>query len=158
MTIADPYRGLEDGDAAGTRAWSAEQDALFAAARRDWPRRAAFREHLSRLYEVGLTGGAAERFEGIFDLGGHVRKVALTKLVGNHHRARSVREEVRSASASFNLTAVTGREYDPGHRGAWILGEQPEDRTAAPDFDVITMRAQTQDAQWPSGCLAKRDR
>ena len=56
MTIADPYRGLEESDAPGTRAWNAEQDARFAAAQRDWPRRAAFKDHLSQLYGVGLTG------------------------------------------------------------------------------------------------------
>jgi len=54
--IADPYRSLEDVDDPRTRAWNEGQDALFAAARRDWPGREALREQLTELFAVGYTG------------------------------------------------------------------------------------------------------
>lgn len=55
--VADPYRRLENASAPETRAWSARQDALFAAARAGWSDRGHWHESLVRAFsqeEVGL--------------------------------------------------------------------------------------------------------
>ena len=66
--IADPYRELEDADDPGTRAWSAEQDRLFAGARDGWSERASLQDRLGALYGVGYVGAPYWRGDRSFAL------------------------------------------------------------------------------------------
>ncbi len=61
MPDDDPYRFLEDVDDPRTQAWSVEQDALFAAAQKDWAARPALREKLTELYATGSVGAPTWR-------------------------------------------------------------------------------------------------
>ncbi|MFL6112027.1 MAG: prolyl oligopeptidase family serine peptidase [Catenulispora sp.] len=51
--VADPYRWLEDAADPRTAAWEADQEALFAQARRGWPATAAFTTRLTELLGTG---------------------------------------------------------------------------------------------------------
>lgn len=64
--VADPYRWLEDTDSDETAAWSAEQDALFAAERDRWARRDGLRRRLRELLGSGVVGSPAWRSDRPF--------------------------------------------------------------------------------------------
>jgi prolyl oligopeptidase len=60
--IDDPFRALEDSAGERTRSWNTEQDALFTAAAGQWPERAALRDRLGELYNIGYV--SAPRWYG----------------------------------------------------------------------------------------------
>ena len=69
--IADPYRWLEDVDDPRTPAWTASQDALFAAASEGWldaGRLEAYRARLAALADAGYAGPPSWRGERSFYL------------------------------------------------------------------------------------------
>jgi len=55
VRIPDPYRWLEDPGSGETGEWLAGQDALYAAYRDGWPRRAGFAERLTELMAAGMV-------------------------------------------------------------------------------------------------------
>ncbi len=59
--VADPYRWLEDADAAETRQWLAAEEDLWAAYRADLPGREAFAARVRELLRVGYVGLPAWR-------------------------------------------------------------------------------------------------
>lgn len=60
--ISDPFRELEDSAGERTQSWNAEQDALFAAAARQWPERESLRDELGKLFNTGYV--SAPRWYG----------------------------------------------------------------------------------------------
>ncbi|MGQ7298014.1 prolyl oligopeptidase family serine peptidase [Quadrisphaera sp. KR29] len=64
--VADPYRWLEDPEDERTRAWSAAQDALFAAHRQTWPGRDAVAARVAQLLSAGAVGPPVWRGERCF--------------------------------------------------------------------------------------------
>nr|WP_255480315.1 prolyl oligopeptidase family serine peptidase [Quadrisphaera sp. RL12-1S] len=64
--IADPYRWLEDSGDERTRAWSAAQDALFAAQRQTWPGRDAVAARVAQLLSAGAVGPPVWRGDRCF--------------------------------------------------------------------------------------------
>jgi prolyl oligopeptidase len=59
--VADPYRWLEDGDAAETRDWLAAQEELWARQRQALPNREAFAARVKDLLQVGYVSPPAWR-------------------------------------------------------------------------------------------------
>src|SRR5262249_62357845 len=55
VRIPDPYRWLEDPGSRETGEWLAGQDALYAAYRDGWPRRAGVAERLTELMAAGAV-------------------------------------------------------------------------------------------------------
>jgi prolyl oligopeptidase len=53
--VADPYRWLEDTEDPRTQKWSAEQDALFAAQREQWPGKPALESRITELVGAGVV-------------------------------------------------------------------------------------------------------
>jgi prolyl oligopeptidase len=53
--VADPYRWLEDPDDERTRAWSEQQDELFAEHRSGWPGQSRLRARLTELVGAGTV-------------------------------------------------------------------------------------------------------
>jgi prolyl oligopeptidase len=64
--VADPYRWLEDSDDERTAAWSAAQDALFAAERATWPGRDAVAARVAQLLSGGAVGPPVWRGDRCF--------------------------------------------------------------------------------------------
>ncbi|HEX5576051.1 MAG TPA: hypothetical protein VFX42_09280, partial [Gemmatimonadales bacterium] len=54
--ILDPYRWLEDGDAAETREWTARQNAFTEAYLGAFPGRLRIRQRLEQLLSIGVLG------------------------------------------------------------------------------------------------------
>jgi len=65
-TVPDPYRALEDGSSAATRAWSADQNERTRAVLDALPEREAIRRRLAELQSVGLLGVPRPFGERIF--------------------------------------------------------------------------------------------
>ncbi|MFB7650619.1 MULTISPECIES: prolyl oligopeptidase family protein [unclassified Streptomyces] len=65
--VADPYRWLEDEDEPATAAWSAAQDALFAAHRNTWASLGPLRRHLTVLMAGGSVTAPVPRGGRLFD-------------------------------------------------------------------------------------------
>ena len=68
VAVADPYRWLEDGEAAETRAWTAAQNARTEAALAAVPGRAALEARLRELLTVGTVAAPAVRGGRLFYL------------------------------------------------------------------------------------------
>ena len=61
VAVPDPYRWLEDGESAETRAWTAAQNASTVAALRAVPGRVALEARLTDLFRVGTVTSPAVR-------------------------------------------------------------------------------------------------
>src|SRR3954454_219205 len=66
VSVADPYRWLEDGESEETREWTAEQNAHTEALLRALPGRAGLEARLRELFSVGVVSGPAIRGQRFF--------------------------------------------------------------------------------------------
>ena len=66
VSVADPYRWLEDGESAETRAWTAAQNARTEALLSAVPGRAALEARLAELLGTGVVGAPAVRGSRLF--------------------------------------------------------------------------------------------
>ena len=61
VAVADPYRWLEDGDSAETRAWVEQQNAITRSVLEALPNRDAIHARLDRLFAIGSVGAPTVR-------------------------------------------------------------------------------------------------
>jgi prolyl oligopeptidase len=126
--IEDPFRELEDSAGERTRAWNAEQDALFAEAAVDWPERDALRGKLGELFNVGYVG--APRWYGR-------RAFSLRRDPGQEHAVLVVTEPWGE-----RRTLIDPAVLDPG--GTTTLDVwQP-----SPDGDLLAYAVSRDGTEW----------
>src|SRR5262249_36831121 len=104
-SIADPYRGLEDGDAPETRAWVAAQNTYTRETLDGLPHRAAIRAHLDRMLHVGFAAAPQVRSARHFYLrrGGRQDQPVLVLREGDGAERTLVDPNVLSASGVVAL-------------------------------------------------------
>jgi hypothetical protein len=88
-----------------------------------------------------------DAFEAVLDLRADARKIALAVLLDFDARRAGVGQEISGAGARLGFSPPGGGEHYPAHARAGVLREQPQQRAAAADLDVVTVRAQAQNAE-----------
>lgn len=141
--IADPYRWLEDASSPATEQWSAEQDALFGAARADWFGAGARETLQARLGELADAGYvAAPTWRGN-------RRFFVRRLPGQDHNALLYAdgedpeaERVLIDPAALDPTGTTTLDgWQPSHDGkllAYLLSEGGTEESMLRVLDVET--------------------
>jgi len=82
VEVADPYRWLEDGDSADTRAWVAEQNSFTRAVLDALPERAGLGDRFAELFGAGAAGAPSIRGHRLFSLdrwGEHEQAVLVVR-------------------------------------------------------------------------------
>src|SRR5262249_36477447 len=89
-----------------------------------------------------------ELLEELLDLGADVGEEAVAEILADDFLLSRLGEEPSRALECLGLP-LAGRcsEHAPRHFRSAILLEQPQQRAAAPDLDVVAVRAQAQDFQ-----------
>ncbi|MGC4091532.1 MAG: hypothetical protein QM756_27360 [Polyangiaceae bacterium] len=104
---------------------------------------AAMREDQIGIYRT------LECLEKILNLGCHVGKIAFSKVADLDARFARTFEQRGGARFGFRAPHSRRRQHDPGDV-ALAFGEQAQNRTAAADLEIITVRAQATNAKWAS--------
>ncbi|SDQ06262.1 prolyl oligopeptidase family protein [Quadrisphaera sp. DSM 44207] len=142
LRVADPYRWLEDPDDPRTRAWSAAQDELFAAARATWPGRDRLARRVGELLAAGSVGPPVRRGQRRFSTRRDPGRDHPVLLVAEPDGAGGTRERVLVDPLALDPAGLTTLDsWSPSLEGdllAYQLSEGGREESALRVLDVAT--------------------
>ena len=143
--VRDPYRWLEDADSAGTRAWQAAQDALFAEYAASLPDRGAAAARIAELTAAGSVSPPAWRGDRQFFLRrapDQDHAVLLTSGPGSPEDAEPPPERVLIDPMGIDRSGITTLDaWQPDKEGqllAYQLSEGGDEESVLRIMDVAT--------------------
>ena len=143
--VRDPYRWLEDADSAGTRAWQAAQDALFAEYAASLPDRGILAARIAELTAAGSVSPPAWRGDRQFFLRrtpDQDHAVLLTSGPGSPEDAAAPPERVLIDPIGIDPSGITTLDsWQPDKEGqllAYQLSEGGDEESVLRVMDVAT--------------------
>ncbi|CAL9363746.1 prolyl oligopeptidase family serine peptidase [Streptomyces sp. enrichment culture] len=137
LRVPDPYRWLEDAEAASTRRWSAEQQALYEAERASWPGGERWHAEVAALHAVDRVRSPEVRGERVFWLRQDAGQEHPVLVVADRARAGE-EERVLLDPAALDPSGRTVLDaWEPSWEGELVVCQVSRDGTEDSELTVL---------------------